>query len=252
MYCAWLILLSLSVIGSAEYTDYCPLLGPVFPPPKLQPGSSTFTRAKHDISKAFGNASEALSNSGINLNNTSLSLQVFSAGDSDLFHFSHTAPSIRNATKGVREVDQDTVFRIGSCSKVWTMLLLLIEMGDAVLRDPVVKYIPELRYASEELRHNAAARANGVNTVDWDEVTIGELASHLAGITRDCRIRLLNKAPGNIAADRLLDGIMDLAFKPAKMETLGFPPLPETEVPPCGPLQACNRSGMQSGESAKK
>jgi CubicO group peptidase (beta-lactamase class C family) len=54
------------------------------------------------------------------------------------------------------------------------------------LQDPVAKYIPEIQAAVVDLLRNSTKRHDGINFTKWNEVTVGELASHLAGIARDC------------------------------------------------------------------
>jgi CubicO group peptidase (beta-lactamase class C family) len=66
------------------------------------------------------------------------------------------------------------------------MLLLLIEDGFNILQDPVAKYIPEIQAAVVDLRRNSTKSRDGINFTKWNEVTVGELASYLAGIPRDC------------------------------------------------------------------
>ncbi|PLB39806.1 serine hydrolase domain-containing protein, partial [Aspergillus candidus] len=131
-------------------------------------------------------------------------------------------------TTGVRHVDKDTVFRIGSGSKLWTVLLLLKEMGDRVFSHPVGAYVPELLEAAEKFRHNKTAANDQANLMRWDEVTVGELASHMAGVTRDY-------------------GFMDTAFEPELMQAAGFPKLRDQDVPPCGETKACNRKDFFEG-----
>lgn len=186
-----LISFSLFFVANAENTlGYCPLLGAVFPPPTALSSNSAFTAAKYSISTTLDTICRTGDGTGDSLFNpetNSVSLQIFSARDPNLFYYSHTAAPVRNASTGVQVVDEDTVFRIGSCSKLWTVLLLLIEAGDASFSEPVVKYIPELGSAAEVAKEKGT-KIDGVNAVHWDEVTIGELASQLAGITRDCTV----------------------------------------------------------------
>lgn len=188
-----LIFLYLALIGNvAGVPEYCPLLGPVFPAPTHLSENAVFKRAKGTISSALDEAireAKASQDPIFNPDTTSISLQIFSGSDQHpLFYYSYTSPATKNAKKGVREVDEDTVFRIGSCSKLWAVLVFLIEMGDGPFNDPVAKYIPELKAAAAKVGRHGTERRDSVSFVSWDEVTIGELASQLAGITRDCRI----------------------------------------------------------------
>ena len=189
------VFLSLSLLADAAAPKYCPPLGPVFPPPSNFGQNDAWSKVAKEISVMIEESLKAVQqdSSIVNVNSTSFSFEVFSARDSSsLLSYAYTAPTIKNATTGVRHVDKDTVFRIGSGSKLWTVLLLLKEMGDRVFSDPVGAYVPELLEAAEKFRHNKTAANDQANLVRWDEVTVGELASHMAGITRDCMIALLH------------------------------------------------------------
>ena len=58
-----------------------------------------------------------------------------------LFTFLHTPTAYRNTTHGVDEVDSNTVYRLGSISKLLTACLSLLEAGDASWNEPVTNYI---------------------------------------------------------------------------------------------------------------
>jgi CubicO group peptidase (beta-lactamase class C family) len=66
------------------------------------------------------------------------------------------------------------------------MLLLLIQGGFNRLGDPISRYIPEIKAAAADVLRNSTKRNNGIDYTNWNDITIGELASHLAGIARDC------------------------------------------------------------------
>ncbi|KAJ7806909.1 putative beta-lactamase, partial [Mycena leptocephala] len=109
--------------------------------------------------------------------NTSFSVGIFSIASSDLlFQYHHSAPSLVNSTTGVTAVDADTIYRIGSVSKLLTVFTYLIELGDASWSDPVTKYIPELQTASG---------SDPVSSAAWADITVGALAAQLSGIGRD-------------------------------------------------------------------
>jgi CubicO group peptidase (beta-lactamase class C family) len=179
-----LIPISLALFASASAqpsSNYCPLLGPVFPPPTDLSNDPTFAAAIQDITSTL----EQATNNG-SLSDMSISVQIFDASDAGpLLNFAYTADNI-NTTLGVSTVNQDTVFRIGSVSKLWTMVLFLVEEGLWPFQEPVARFVPELREAASELRWDPRKRRNGIDYVYWGEISIGELASHLAGIARDC------------------------------------------------------------------
>lgn len=180
------LLLVLCTVSITSAVHLCPLLGPIYPPPRDLSHDAAFSSALQNITATIQDAI----NAG-NLSSDSISMQIFDASDSgSLLSLSYTADSI-NTTLGVSQVDENTVFRIGSTSKLWTMLLMLIENGLAPLQDPVAQYIPELQEAVIDLSLNSTKRQDGIDFTKWNEVTLGELASHLAGIARDCKCYLL-------------------------------------------------------------
>jgi len=159
----------------------CPLLGPSWPAPTGLSTDPTINAAIQNITTTI---QQAIGAGDLSLD--SISLQIFDANDSGaLLSLSYTAAEI-DATLGVSQVDENTVFRIGSISKLFTMLLLLVENGFYALQDPIANYIPELRHAVIDLFRNSTKWEDGIDFIKWNEVTIGELASHLAGIARDC------------------------------------------------------------------
>jgi hypothetical protein len=114
-------------------------------------------------------------------NATFSSIGVASIYDSDaLFEHHHLPAALASSSEPPTTHTGDSVYRIASISEVYTVLLLLQQEGKVSLDDPVTKCVPGL----------AAAAANkSVETVDWRAVTLGALASHLAGVGRSCRFR---------------------------------------------------------------
>lgn len=193
----WLALFLAVLVTTAQglpNVNYCPLLGPAYPAPTNLSTSAAFAAAKANITNILANYTQAGGSSPatgsvfFDPNQTSFTVEVFSVHEpGSLFQYYYTAPSLANATSGVRKVDENSIFRIGSTSKLWTVLLYLIEAGsEGSFNDPVTKYIPELRAAGAEIVRNATERKDPIDFVRWDDVTIGELASHLAGVARDC------------------------------------------------------------------
>jgi len=159
---------------------YCPLLGPNFPKPRnlttnevsrsaAELLSSSVEQALHVGGSAFANDT---------LDATSFSTSIFSVHESTpIFEYHHTARLLDVAAGGTTNVTADTVFRIGSVSKLLTVYALLLQGGRIRFDDRISAYIPELMTTDE---------LDEVQNVQWDEVTIEALASHMAGIGRDC------------------------------------------------------------------
>jgi hypothetical protein len=168
----------------AQAQTIWPLIGPVFPPPKnlsssnaLQSAIPNLTQLLHQT-KSTGKSSYGPFDSA----NTSYSVELFSTYESaPLFTNQFTAPSVAEAQYGAKSVDSNTVFRIGSLTKLFTVYSFLIEAGDAKFSEPITKYLPELSKAAEVLN----ATEDPLDYVSWDEVMLGELASQMADIGRD-------------------------------------------------------------------
>ncbi|RYP09834.1 hypothetical protein DL765_008302 [Monosporascus sp. GIB2] len=76
----------------------------------------------------------------------------------------------------VNEVDGDTIYGLGSNTKIFTMLAFLHEAVESYLNNPVSRWVPEL-----------ADRAAGdpISDTDWDSIALGSLASQMSGLVRD-------------------------------------------------------------------
>ncbi|KAI8939052.1 hypothetical protein NX059_004890 [Plenodomus lindquistii] len=177
-------LLALSCLPfSAVATPNCPLLGPEFPPPQRL--------AEHPIWRnALANITAILdfmdSNNIPGAGNFSYSMQVFSTnpGKPILWERHQTAKNLPTDNVGVTKVDGDTVYRLGSVSKVLAVLAFLAEVGDRYWNVPVTEVIPELaKYSGQSLLPSF----DRLRKTAWDDVTIGSLAAQVSGLQRDCK-----------------------------------------------------------------
>jgi CubicO group peptidase (beta-lactamase class C family) len=91
-------------------------------------------------------------------------------------------------TQATRPATTTTVFRIASITKQFTslMLLQLVEAGTVRLSDPVEKYVPEI----------ASLRKRDPR---WPAITLGQLATHTAGLDREPEDDELRFAVGPVA-----------------------------------------------------
>lgn len=148
------------------------LLGRAFPTPANVASDPRFQIAVKSFDALL---STHLSDSGAN-QNTSFSISVFSASDPGLlYERHHTSKTVTQASFGINKVNADSIYRIGSISKLLTVYTFLIQVGDRHLNEPITDYVPELF----EMRGHVNPDPN------WEEITLGELASHLSGISRD-------------------------------------------------------------------
>ncbi|KAF5013005.1 hypothetical protein FDECE_952 [Fusarium decemcellulare] len=221
---AALLALSASTLLStsqAQNAPNCPLWGPIYPALKNVLESETVTTA---IGTLKDNLEAALNNGTLGLANSSFHLEVFSA-DQNLLNYSYAAPQINDSlTAGV--LNRDTVFRIGSIAKLVTVYALLAATGLDHINDPITKWVPEL--AAAPVPNDGA-----VTEVRWQDVTIGALAGHQAGLLKDFS---------------LFD--LTFSFNGSTEERMGLPALAPDEVPPCGcdpDLRACSREEFFKG-----
>ena len=89
---------------------------------------------------------------------------IVDGDDIDYYHYGNTA-------KDGSTIDENTLFEIGSVTKVFTTLLLaeMVEKGEIGLDDPIDKFLPE---------HVVTPSKNG------KKITILDLATHTSGLPR--------------------------------------------------------------------
>ncbi|CAG8954420.1 hypothetical protein HYFRA_00006047, partial [Hymenoscyphus fraxineus] len=164
--------------------------------------------------------------------NTSFALEIWTAGDfNPLFSRYYSAPSLNQAKQGVKVVNADTVFRVGSVTKLLTVYTWLIKAGGmSLFNEPITKYIPELKAAAAAKN----ATYNPIDYVSWEDITIGDLAAQTANIGREY------SAYGDLAGALVMDGKM-------KATAMNLPVLGKGEVPICGGGGACTRAQFFEG-----
>ncbi|KAI9805436.1 MAG: hypothetical protein M1825_000687 [Sarcosagium campestre] len=194
------------------------LLGPVYVAPKDVSGQGSALPAawKNFTSIVEGSltSTEKSKAQFPGLANFTFSIGLFSRNDPEAakMQYHHTGKDVKESTVGVDAVDGDSVYRIASITKLFTVYLLLVELGDKYWARPITDFLPELA-------NSANGSANDpVQTVKWSKITLGALASHMSGVGR-------NPAPYN---RELLSSISakDIAAQ-------GLPPLNSSLLPPC-------------------
>ncbi|KAL1987291.1 hypothetical protein VTN96DRAFT_4319 [Rasamsonia emersonii] len=186
-------LLSTSYAFQIPSYAHCPPLGPVLPAPAQPLQNEAVQTAVAAISAAFHNLTAGL-------NDTAISVGVASIHeDAPLLDLHWTPP--QRSPNGTGNVDRNTVYRVGSISKVYTVLALQLLADRVQWTAPVTTYVPQLRQLSG-------------SQVDWDEVTVEALASHLAGV------------PANFG--------FDVGNEPGDWTKYGLPVLNASEVSGCG------------------
>ncbi|KAH9904273.1 beta-lactamase/transpeptidase-like protein [Xylariomycetidae sp. FL2044] len=209
-----------SVAGIAN----CPFPGPAFPKPTNLAESNVINTAIANLTATF-NARGA--DIDTNPNGTSWAIQVFSASSEEpVWENYHTALNLLGVdTPGTEAIEAGTVFRLGSVTKIFTILNFLIHAGDGYWNTPVTSFIPELNLLADKAQYDSI-----MNTA-WDEITLGNLASHMAGIVRDYGIQ------GELTQENNQTVLM----------AQGFPPAPVNETPVCGEVRPCSRAQFFAG-----
>jgi CubicO group peptidase (beta-lactamase class C family) len=209
----------------------CPLLGAAYPAPTNLASSPAIQNAIAALEAAIHSA---IATGTLETNYTTFSVEIFSAKDPISFFEFHSAAPVLDT----QSVDSNSIYRIGSISKLFTVYLFLIEAGDIHFNEPVTKYVPELAAVA------AKAKDDSVSFVDWDHVTIGNLASQLSGIGRDCKAFTRMKNFTLIGTDttfgELLQGLPPGADA-SSFAVYGLPPLNASEYPPCSFPDICDR-----------
>ncbi|KAK4186759.1 beta-lactamase-like protein [Podospora australis] len=145
----------------------CPPLGAVLPAPKQPSRDVIVAEAVKALKAKFDTITSAL-------NDSAISIGVQSIWEDAPMVNLHFTPPVKNEN-GTKEVNIDTIYRIGSASKVFTVLSVLQQ--SISFEDRVTKYLPELSRNQKN--------GSDIEAVRWEEVTVGSLASHVSGIGRD-------------------------------------------------------------------
>lgn len=140
----------------------CPRPGPAFPVPSLSANDPSLAPVAASVRKKLNS---------LQLPNTTYWSVAFATTSEILFEQTHTAIVPGNGS--TPNVTDNTVFRLASVSKVFTVLSMLQQAHNGSntvsITDPVTKYLPELKSST---------------AMDWEGVTLGSLASQLSGVMR--------------------------------------------------------------------
>lgn len=197
-----IVLISLCFTVAAVCSCFEP--SPAFPVPPwtngvedLRPGFEEIENKLKDVIKAD------------KYKTSSFSIEVTSSTET-LWSYFHTASEQNLTRPGDRDVDENSLYRIASVSKLFTTLALLYQhdAGTLHLDDPILRYIPELE-----------------GEIPWKDITLRILASQLSGIPREF-------AQGDILNE--LNDPTALGLPPVSKN--GLPKCDEYNnyVPPCG------------------
>lgn len=174
----WLVV-SQAVVSRAKQN--CPLYGLGFPKPTNLFQYDEIRDAATALDSLVGQYIDNATNSGSD--RFSYSAEAFATNEqTPLWSHYWTAKNLAN-TPGVKKIDGNTVYRIGSTTKIFTILTFLAEVGDAAWNDPISKYIPEIEDLIDDGPDDTS---HSLSSPDWASITIGALASQISGLMRDC------------------------------------------------------------------
>lgn len=154
------------------------------------------------------------------LQNVTFSLGLFSLKDpsASKLQFHYTSPEI-TASTGTRKVDGDSIYRTASITKVFTVLAGLLNLKGTDWERSVADIFPTLGEFANKNSNDPIA------TIQWKEVTLSNLAAHLAGLPTNplvgdlaVRLALTGQDPTlggypmvNVSSPRLVDALPALA-----------------------------------------
>ncbi|KAF4472923.1 hypothetical protein FALBO_186 [Fusarium albosuccineum] len=150
-------------------TDFAPLIGPSY----LTNFDPTKSETVKDAISAFPEVVEKLFSADV-INSTDLvfGIDVFSAATNEsLYSYFHVGEGL-NKTLTAGTLNDRTISRTGSVSKLFTAYAILAKAGFEVFSHPVTRYIPELAGNSSD---------DPLENIRWEDITVGALASHQAG-----------------------------------------------------------------------
>ncbi|KAF5530777.1 beta-lactamase 2 [Fusarium mexicanum] len=182
---------------------YCPPYGPVLPAPRQASHHPAVQHAIDTITTVLKGQTAGFNASGVSVGVKSI------YEDEPLLDF-HYTPSIINTKKGVKKINASTVYRLGSITKVFTVVAALRLAQDGVLsmNDPVTRWIPELAHGK------SPNSSDELDVTHWGDITIGDAAAHLSGLGGDMTT--------------------DIAAFPFEWEALGLPKLSKkNKIPAC-------------------
>ncbi|KAH8163720.1 hypothetical protein CIB48_g4514 [Xylaria polymorpha] len=219
MFTHWPILtwlMAFLAIGS-EAKKNCPIYGLGYPKPNNLFGYDGIRGAAAALDLVFGQYIDNANNTGSD--KFSYSVEVFAASEQKpLWSHYWTAKNLATMnTTGTKTVDGDTVYRIGSLTKIFTMLTFLAEVGDASWNEPIAKFIPEIAAMAAE----GPDTSHSLTSPDWGAITIGALGEPDIGF--DERLNM------------------------TQTTAMGLPVLADVDIPPCGSAPVCNRTQFFKG-----
>lgn len=154
------------------------------------------------------------------MENVTFSVGLFSLHDPAAanLQYHYTSPEIANAANGTDRVDGDSIYRMSSVTKLFTVFAGMLELTDKEWNRPLTEVFPEL--AEYALEH--PGEQDPVYTIQWDKVTPWAFANHLAGFPA-----------GGLPGLDLLSQVASAGDSDRLVTAFGFPPADLNKLRPC-------------------
>lgn len=218
------------------------LLGPSYPPPRDL--SSSHSRVATSWKNLTSQLNTVLADSHTNstsrvyaLKNLTFSVGLFSTLDPNAkdLQFHHTASEVAKSPVGVKKVDGNSIYKVASVSKLFTVLAGLIELKPRDWELPLTDIFPFLAEHFRRQRNNFRL----VYDVQWDKITLRSLAGQMGGIPHGATEEFLQ----TFLLYKYLEGSRNPALTDPNF--YGLPPLNDSYLtlwPSClgEQIQGCN------------
>jgi CubicO group peptidase (beta-lactamase class C family) len=151
--------------------------------------------------------------------NISFATAMFSLYDPEAanLQYHYASPETRNKANGTNTIDGDSIFRVASVSKLFTVFAGLLELTDEQWNTPLTEIFPRLAQASQQ----NPGTESPIKHIQWGKITAFSLARQIAGL------------PGG--GWPTLDRVQPAAYGLPNTfpEEYGFPPATINEDNPC-------------------
>ncbi|RHZ47799.1 uncharacterized protein CDV56_103696 [Aspergillus thermomutatus] len=207
------------------------LLGPVYPAPRdLSSNSSRVAAGWENLTATLHR--ETSSDSSL-LSNLTFSVGLFSIHDpeAETLQFHYTSSEIQNAPNGTKKVDGDSIYRVASLSKLFTVFAAMLELDSEQWERPLTEIIPSF---AEYVK--SRSDVDSVYYTPWDQITPSALAAQISGVARD----VLPWDGGDLLLQYAIAILAGLNPVPAVLDpaTYGLPPFDQNDIPLLSPCLA--------------
>ncbi|KAJ5825895.1 alkaline D-peptidase [Penicillium riverlandense] len=143
------------------------------------------------------------------LKNTTFSMGMFSLYDQGAhsMQYHHTALATLNGTVGAKKVDGSTIYHVASISKLITTYAGMIELHENDWNIP----LSDIFSGFKDLVEKTAENYDAVQDIQWDKITLGDIAAQIGGIPR-------------LGIPISSDFVIAALSNPSVLDTWGLPP----------------------------